>query len=109
MHVHVHVLMCVFSVCVCAYAPMGPTTLHTLIYTQHLVMTQNIFMFGSLTLKQLNGTAMGTPPAPHMQPYIMIYMKRNSSQDIANILFSLDDSLTTSLASGTQIQMRNMM
>ena len=29
-----------------------------------LVMTMNIFTFGDLTLKQLNGTAMDTPPAP---------------------------------------------
>ena len=34
----------------------------------HLVMTMNIFTFGDLTLKQLNGTAMGTPPPPPPPP-----------------------------------------
>ena len=40
-----------------------------------LVMTMNIFTFGDLTLKQLNGTAMGTPPPPPPQapPYATIY------------------------------------
>ena len=35
-----------------------------------LVMTQNIFTFGNLTFKQLNGTAIGTPPVP---PYATVY------------------------------------
>ena len=34
-----------------------------------LIMTMKIFTFRDLTLKQLNATAMGTPPAP---PYATI-------------------------------------
>ena len=35
-----------------------------------LVMTNNIFTFGDITFKQINGMAMGTPPTP---PYAPIY------------------------------------
>ena len=37
-----------------------------------LIMTLNIFTFGDLTFKQLNGTTKGTPPAP---PYATIYFR----------------------------------
>ena len=48
----------------------GSYPVHAVREALHLVMTMNIFTFGDLTLKQLNGTAMGTPPA---SPYATIY------------------------------------
>ena len=76
-----------------------------------LVMTMNIFTFGDLTLKQLNGTAMGTPPPQHrhMQPYIMESTKKNSSRNIHIVLSTTGDLLTTLLASGLQIQTHKQM
>ena len=49
-----------------------------------LVMTMNIFTFGDLTLKQLNGTAMGTPQHRPMPQYITESMKKNSFHTMPN-------------------------
>ena len=47
-----------------------PQQNEALIAALKLVMLNNIFSFGEMTFKQMNGTAMGTPPAP---PYAIMY------------------------------------
>ena len=54
-----------------------PKQNEALIDTLKLVMLNNIFSFGDMTFKQMNGTAMGTPPAP---PYATIYYGLHESQ-----------------------------
>ena len=48
-----------------------PKQNEALIAALKLVILNNIFSFGNMTFKQLNGTTMGTPPAnppPHPTP-----------------------------------------
>ena len=72
-----------------------------------LVMTMNIFTFGDLTLKQLNGTAMGTPQHRPTPPYITEFMKKNSFHTMPNEWSSTEDSLTTSSEYGAHMTITN--
>ena len=49
----------------------------SLIAALKLVTLSNIFSFGDMTFKQMNGTAMGRPPAP---PYATIYYGLHESK-----------------------------
>ena len=58
-----------------------PKQNEALIAALKLVMLNNIFSFGDMTFKQLDGTTMGTPPAP---PSTMIYYGLHESKFLSN-------------------------
>ena len=61
-----------------------------------LVMLNNYFVFGDMTFKQTNGTAMGTPPQRHHTLRSTLdYTRRSSSHNIVIMWFSTNVSLMT--------------
>ena len=72
-----------------------PKKNEALIAALKLVMLNNIFSFGYMTFKQLNGTAMGTPPAPppppHMLRSIIVYTNQNFCQHVIFYKHFIDD------------------
>ena len=92
-----------------------PKQNEALIAALKLVMLNNIFSFGDMTFKQLNGTTMETPPAPppppppHMLRSIMVYTNQNFCPIIGNMSYSTSASLTTFSVSGYHIPIRKSM
>ena len=72
----------------------------TLIAALKLVMLNNIFCFADMTFKQLNGTAMGTPP---VLPYATIYYgihEKTFYQNTTNMSYFTIDLSTMYLVFG---------
>ena len=72
----------------------------TLIAALKLVMLNNIFCFADMTFKQLNGTAMWTPPA---LPYATIYYgihEKTFYQNTTNMSYFTNDLSTMYLVFG---------
>ena len=77
-----------------------PKQNEALIAALKLVMLNNIFSFGDMTFKQINGTAMEPPPPPpppppHMLRYIMAYTNQTFCSIISNMSYSTSASLMT--------------
>ena len=71
-----------------------------LIAALKLVMLINIFSFGDMMFKQMNGTAMGMPPAPPYTTIFTVYTSQNSSHNTGNMSSSTNDLSTMFSESG---------